>query len=64
MSPIVILIFIVIFAMLLASISFGLKFYEVRRRTKLVSMLRTVTEDGNERHVNLLIEDSASEGRR
>lgn len=57
MSTIVLLCFLVIFALLLFSISFGLRFYESKRRKKLVSMLRTVTEDGEERHVNLLIED-------
>jgi tight adherence protein B len=58
MNGIVIACFVVIFALLLASIGVGLKFYEVRRRTKLVSMLRTVTENGHERHVDLLIEET------
>lgn len=57
MSSVVALCFLIIFALLLFSISFGLRFYENKRRKQLVSMLRTVTEDGEERHVNLLIED-------
>lgn len=57
MSTIVALCFLVIFALLLFSISFGLRFYEGQRRKKLVSMLRTVTENGEEHHVNLLIDD-------
>ncbi|HVW87708.1 MAG TPA: type II secretion system F family protein [Bryobacteraceae bacterium] len=56
MSTIVIFCFLIIFALLLFSISFGLKFYESRRRNQLVSMLRTVTENGVEQHVNLLID--------
>lgn len=60
MSSVVALCFLVIFALLLFSISFGLRFYEGQRRKKLVSMLRTVTEDGEERHVNLLVDDSAT----
>ena len=57
MSTVVALCFLLIFALLLFSISFALRFYENKRRRKLVSMLRTVTEDGEERHVNLLIDD-------
>jgi tight adherence protein B len=49
--------FLVIFALLLFSISFGLRFHEQRRRGKLVAMLRTVTDpDGETHHVNLLID--------
>jgi tight adherence protein B len=54
--------FFLIFALLLFSVSFGLRFHESRRRGKLISMLRTVTDSsGEERHVNLLID---SEDRR
>jgi tight adherence protein B len=56
MTAIVAFCFLVIFALLLFSISFGLRFYETQRRNKLVSMLRTVTENGEERHVNLLMD--------
>ena len=57
MSAIVIFCFLVIFALLLFSISFGLRFHESRRRGKLISMLRTVTSSaGEEQHVNLLID--------
>jgi tight adherence protein B len=49
--------FLVILAALLFSIGFGLRFYEKQRRKKLVSMLRTVTENGEDHHVNLLIDD-------
>jgi tight adherence protein B len=58
MSGIVALCFLVILALLLFSISFGLRFYEKKRRNRLVSMLRTVTEDGEEHHVNLLVDRS------
>jgi tight adherence protein B len=58
MSAIVAFCFLIIFALLLFTISFGLRFYEDQRRRKLVSMLRTVTERGEEQHVNLLIDDS------
>ncbi len=57
MNAIVALCFLVILALLLFSISFGLRFYEKQRRKKLVSMLRTVTENGEDRHVNLLIDE-------
>jgi len=57
MSTVVAFSFLVILGLLLCSISFGLGFYEKQRRRKLVSMLRTVTEDGEEHHVNLLIDD-------
>jgi len=50
--------FLVILAFLLFSISFGLRFYEKQRRKKLVSMLRTVTENGEEHHVNLLVDQA------
>lgn len=53
--------FFVIFALLLFSIGAGLRFHESRRRGKLVSMLRTVTADGEERHVNLLIDPNERE---
>jgi tight adherence protein B len=57
MSGYLIFCFLVIFALLLFSISFGLRFHEQRRRGKLVSMLRTVTDtDGETHHVNLLID--------
>jgi len=57
MSFIVIFSFLIIFAALLFSISFGLRFHESRRRGKLISMLRTVTDaDGETQHVNLLID--------
>jgi tight adherence protein B len=58
MNTIVAFCFLVILALLLFSISFGLRFYEGRRRKSLVSMLRTVTENGEEHHVNLLIDDT------
>ena len=56
MSAIVFACFLVILAALLASISVGLRFYENQRKRKLVSMLRTVTSNGEEQHVNLLID--------
>src|ERR1700760_4215675 len=49
--------FLVILGLLLCSISIGLRFYEKQRRQRLVSMLRTVTENGEERHVNLLVDE-------
>lgn len=58
MNTIVAFSFLVILGLLLTSISFGLGFYEKQRRRKLVSMLRTVTEDGEEQHVNLLVDES------
>ena len=61
MSAIVAFCFLVILALLLFSISFGLRFYENQRRKKLVSMLRTVTENGEEHHVNLLDRRPATE---
>jgi tight adherence protein B len=57
-STLVLFCFLIILALLLFSISFGLRFYEGRRRKSLVSMLRTVTEGGEEHHVNLLIDES------
>jgi tight adherence protein B len=57
MSAILAFCFLIIFALLLFTVSFGLRFYENQRRKKLVSMLRTVTENGEEHHVNLLIDD-------
>src|SRR5580700_3291118 len=57
MNVIVAFAFLVILALLLFSISFGLRFYEKQRRKRLVSMLRTVTENGEEQHVNLLIDN-------
>jgi tight adherence protein B len=62
MNAIVALCFLVILALLLFSISFGLRFYEKKRRNRLVSMLRTVTEDGEERHVNLLVDKPNGKG--
>jgi tight adherence protein B len=56
MNSIVALAFLLILALLLFSVSFGLRFYEKQRRKKLVSMLRTVTEEGEEHHVNLLVD--------
>jgi tight adherence protein B len=56
MNAVVVFSFFVILALLLFSISFGLRFYEKQGRRKLVSMLRTVTEDGQESHVNLLVD--------
>jgi len=56
MSTIVAFAFLVILGLLLFSISFGLRFYEKQRRKRLVSMLRTVTENGEEHHINLLID--------
>jgi tight adherence protein B len=56
MNAIVAFCFLLILALLLFSISFGLRFYEKQRRKRLVSMLRTVTENGEESHVNLLID--------
>lgn len=58
MNTIIAVSFLVILALLLFSIGFGLRFYEKQRRKKLVSMLRTVTENGEDHHVNLLIEDA------
>ena len=55
MSALVALCFLVIFALLLFTISFGLRFYEAQRRRKLVGMLRTVSRNGEEAHVNLLV---------
>jgi tight adherence protein B len=56
MNAMLVFCFLIILAMLLFSISFGLRFYESQRRRKLVSMLRTVTTNGDEVHVNLLID--------
>ena len=52
MSAILLFCFLVILALLLLSVSFGLRFYETRNRNKLVSMLRTVSEHGGERFVS------------
>jgi tight adherence protein B len=62
MNTLVLFSFSIILALLLFAISFGLRFYEKQRRKKLVSMLRTVTQDGEERHVNLLIDDNTNKG--
>jgi tight adherence protein B len=59
MSAILAFCFLIIFALLLFTVSFGLRFYENQRRKKLVSMLRTVTENGEDHHVNLLIDDGS-----
>jgi tight adherence protein B len=58
MNAIVAFCFLVILGLLLCSVSFGLKFYEKQRRNRLVRMLRTVTENGEEQHVNLLIDST------
>ena len=58
MSAILAFCFLIIFALLLFTVSFGLRFYENQRRRKLVSMLRTVTENGEDHHVNLLIDNN------
>ena len=63
MTTIIAFCFLVILALLLLSISFGLRFYESRNRNKLVSMLRTVTEDGEEQHVNILLDADARKDR-
>ena len=57
MNAIVAFCFLVILGLLLCSIGGGLRFYEKQRRKRLVSMLRTVTENGEEHHVNLLIDE-------
>ncbi len=62
MSAILAFCFLIIFALLLFTVSFGLRFYENQRRKKLVSMLRTVTENGEETHVNLLVDDHSKKG--
>ncbi|HWF07532.1 MAG TPA: type II secretion system F family protein [Bryobacteraceae bacterium] len=62
MNTIIAVSFLVILALLLFSIGFGLRFYEKQRRRKLVSMLRTVTENGEDHHVNLLIENAPKDG--
>jgi tight adherence protein B len=59
MTAIIAFCFLVILALLLLSISFGLRFYENRNRNQLVSMLRTVTENGEEQHVNILLDADA-----
>lgn len=56
MNAIVAFAFLAILGLLLFSISFGLGFHEKQRRRKLVSMLRTVTQNGEEQHVDLLID--------
>jgi tight adherence protein B len=56
MNVIIAISFLAILGLLLFSISFGLRFYEKQRRKRLVSMLRTVTENGEDHHVNLLID--------
>jgi len=57
MNVVVIFCFLIILGALLMSISVGLRYYENSRRKKLVSMLRTVTQGGEETHVNLLIDE-------
>lgn len=59
MTTVVSFCFLIILSLLLFSISGGLRFYESQRRNKLVSMLRTVTENGEERHVNILMDRDA-----
>lgn len=56
MNAIVAFAFLAILGLLLFSISFGLGFYEKQRKKKLVSMLRTVTQNGEEQHIDLLID--------
>ena len=56
MNAIVAFSFLAILGLLLFSISFGLGWYEKQRKKKLVSMLRTVTQNGEEQHVDLLID--------
>jgi len=63
MTTIIAFCFLVILALLLLSISFGFRFYESRNRNKLVSMLRTVTENGEEQHVNILMDPDAKKDR-
>ena len=58
MNAIVAFCFLLILGLLLCSVSFGLRFYEKQRRKRLVSMLRTVTQNGEEQHVNLLIDSN------
>jgi tight adherence protein B len=58
MNAVVAFCFLVILGLLLFSVSFGLRFYETQRRKRLVSMLRTVTRNGEEQHVNLLIDST------
>jgi tight adherence protein B len=58
MSGFLILAFLVILATLLFSISGGLRWYEARRRSQLVNMLRTVSENGVQKHVDLLLDPS------
>jgi tight adherence protein B len=62
MSTLVAISFLVILSLLLFSISFGLRFYEKQRRGKLVSMLRTVTQNGEGHHVNLLVDNDQKDG--
>ena len=62
MNAILAFAFLAILGLLLFSISFGLGFYEKQRRKKLVSMLRTVTQNGEEQHVDLLIDTSDTKG--
>jgi len=63
MNALVAFCFLVILALLLLAISVGLKFYESRHRNKLISMLRTVTENGEEHRVNILLDrDPKGEG--
>ena len=56
MTAILLVFFLIILASLLFSISGGLRWYEARRRKQLVSMLRTVSENGEQPHVDLLID--------
>ena len=59
MNAIIAFCFLIILALLLLTISFGLRYYETSRRNQLVAMLRTVTANGEEQHVNLLIDEKA-----
>lgn len=61
MNTLLVFCFLVILALLLLSISFGLRFYESRNRNKLISMLRTVTDhEGEQQHVNILLDPDAA----
>lgn len=55
MNAIVAFCFLVILALLLLSIGVGLKYYEAYRRKKLVAMFRTVTENGRQENVDILM---------
>jgi tight adherence protein B len=56
MNSILVVSFLIILATLLFAIGGGLRWYEARRRRQLVGMLRTVTQNGDQPHVDLLID--------